>query len=202
MTADFRPREEIIAAFRPGFADFTADLEGFFDFVRQWGRDNADRLDAADKARGYPDEAIGVIERDYFGQNLFWLQDLYFRRGLHDLVAQHYLRRPYWDRDYRDLPWTRETKSNKRPASSDGIPLEELREAFGRFEADGRGDLAAAIWLHVTEAMLAVDPDPQDAVDTFDLCRGIVDRCGTDEDNARLEALADNLPGWPLSGHD
>ena len=29
---EFRPRDEIVAAFTPGFADFTTDLEGFFDF--------------------------------------------------------------------------------------------------------------------------------------------------------------------------
>ncbi|MXQ07258.1 hypothetical protein GQ651_05305 [Alphaproteobacteria bacterium GH1-50] len=191
---EFRPRAEIIAAFQPAFQDFTADFEAFFEFARQWGRDNADRLRAADEARGYSDEAIGAIERDYWGQNLFWLQGEYFARGLHDLVARHFIERPFWDREYRDLPWTVETGSNKRPAASDGIPLEELREAFARFEADGRPDLAAGIWLHVTEATLARDPDPQDAIETFDLCRGVVERCGTEADRARLDALKSALP--------
>ena len=191
---EIRPRDEIIAAFVPTFDDFTADLEGFFDFARAWGRQNADRLRAADEARGYSDEAIGVIERDYFGQNLFWLQQEYFARGLHDLVARHYIERPFWDRDYRDLPWTVATKSNKRAAASDGLPLEELREAFARFEADGRSDLTVAIWLHVTESTLATPQDPQDAIETFDLCRGVVARCGKQADLDRLNALVQRLP--------
>lgn len=191
---DFRPRKEIIAAFEPSFKDFTADFEGFFEFARQWGRQNAARLRAADEARGYSDEAIGVIERDYFGQNLFWLQREYFARGLHDLVARHFIERPFWDREYRDLPWTVETKSNKRAASSDGIPLEELREAFARFEVDGRSDLAVSIWLHVTESTLSSNPEPQDAIETFDLCRGVVEHCGKQADHDHLNALKTLLP--------
>lgn len=191
---DFRPRDEIISAFEPSFQDFTTDLEGFFEFARAWGRQNADRLRAADEARGYSLEAIGAIERDYFGQNLFWLQRAYFARGLHDLVAAHFIARPFWDRDYRDLPWTIETRSNKRAAPSDGIPLEELREAFARFEAEGRSDLAVSIWLHVTAATLAGTPERQDAIETFDLCRGVVERCGQQADRDRLETLEAHLP--------
>ena len=190
----FNPRLEIIAAFQPGFTDFTADLEGFFAFACDWGRQNADRLQAADEARGYPDEAIGVIERDLFGVNLFWLQKEYFARGLHDQVADHFTARPHWDREYRDLPWTKETGSNKRVASSDGIPLEELREAFARFAYDGRGDLSAKIWLHVTEATLSRDADPIDMIETFDLCRAVVDLHGSEADKARLHVLAQKLP--------
>lgn len=198
MSAEiFRPRFEIQAGFAPGYTDFTADLHAFFDHARQWGRDNADRIRKADEERGYPDEIIGVIERDYHGETLFWLQGLYFQRGLHDLVAQHLIARPFWTQDYRDLPWTVETKSNKRIAASDGIPLEELREAFARFESDGRPDLAVAIWLHVTDRTLAPGTDPQDALDTFDLCRAVVDRCGTDADRQRVDALAARLPDWP-----
>lgn len=191
---DFRPRDEIIAAFEPSFGDFTADLEGYFEFARDFGRQNADRLRAADEARGYDIEAIGVIERDYFGQNLFWLQREYFVRGLHDLVARHFIERPFWDREYRDLPWTVETRSNKRVAASDGIPLEELREAFTRFEVDGRSDLAVTIWLHVTERTLASKPESQDAIETFDLCRGVVERCGKQSDHDRLNAMQALVP--------
>ena len=44
-----------------------------------------------------------MIERDYWGQNLFWMQEIYFARGLHNLVARHFIDRPFWDREYRDL---------------------------------------------------------------------------------------------------
>ncbi len=191
---DFRPRDEIIAAFKPTFSDFTKDFEDFFDSARRWGRDNADRLRAADEERGYSDEAIGVIERDSWGAELYWLQGVYFERGLHDLVARHLMERPFWDREYRELPWTLETKSNKRVAESDGIPLEQLREAFSRFETDGRGDLAVAIWLHVTEEMLGREIEPQDAIDTFDLCRDVVERCGNEAEKNRMKGLSLRLP--------
>lgn len=190
----FNPRLEIIAAFQPGFTDFTDDLEGFFAFACNWGRQNADRLQAADEARGYSDEAIGAIERDLFGVNLFWLQKEYFARGLHDLVADHFIARPHWDCEYRDLPWTKETGSNKRVAGSDGIPLEELREAFARFANDGRGDLSAKIWLHVTEVTLSRDGDPIDLIETFDLCKAVVELHGSEAAKARLQALAQKLP--------
>ena len=192
--AEMNPRLEIIAGFTPGFTDFTADLEGFFAYACDWGRENAERLKAADVARGYSDDAIGVIERDLFGVNLFWLQKEYFARGLHDLVADHFITLPHWDREYRDLPWTKESGSPKRVASSDGIPLEEWREAFARFAYEGRGDLCAKIWLHVTEATLSRDSDPIDKIETFDLCKAVVELHGSEADNARLQTIAQMLP--------
>ena len=191
---DMNPRLEILAGFTPSFTDFTADLEGFFAYACDWGRENAERLKAADVARGYGDDAIGVIERDLFGVNLFWLQKEYFARGLHDLVADHFIARPLWDREYRALPWTDETGSPKRVASSDGIPLEELREAFARFAYDGRADLSAQIWLHITHTTLSRDGDPIDKIETFDLCKAVVDLHGSDADRAQLHALAQKLP--------
>ena len=132
------------------------------------------------------------------GRELFWLQGAYFERGLHDLVARHLMERPFWDREHRDLPWTLETKSNNRAAFSDGIPLEELREAFSRFETDGRGDLAVAIWLHVTEEMLEREIAPQDAIDTFDLCWEVVERCGSETGKDRMKGLSRRLPSSTL----
>lgn len=199
---------EVRKDWAPSYADFAADFADYCRAVRDWC-EASDLLKAVEARDGYSQDIPNVTERDIYGHTHHWLQGLYFARGLHEMVADYYLAKPFWDYESRETPAHNEFTA-RLMRQSDGIPLEHYRQSFDALATDGRPDLAIRIWRHVfeteaarSEAGAASDQDAQlhrlALIEIFDLLKPVVAEYGSEVDQRWLSDAWARLPDSPFA---